>query len=97
MEKACDQKLTATRDELNASPNFVRISVVDTGIGIKPEYLESIFNPFEQVEHSASRRFQGTGLGLPLARSFVNLHGGRIWVESEGEGTGSVFNFLIPV
>lgn len=97
MEKACNQKLNAMRNELNASQKFVRISVADTGIGIKPEHLERIFNPFEQVENSASRRFQGTGLGLPLTRSFVDLHGGWIWVESEGEGTGSAFNFLIPV
>jgi signal transduction histidine kinase len=74
----------------------IAISVADTGIGIKKEDLENIFNPFEQVESSASRKYQGTGLGLSLTKKLVELHGGRIWAESKGEGKGSVFNFLIP-
>jgi signal transduction histidine kinase len=75
----------------------IEVSVSDTGIGLKQEDIECIFNPFEQMENSANRRFQGTGLGLSLTRSLVELHGGRIWVESEGEGKGSRFNFIIPV
>jgi signal transduction histidine kinase len=75
----------------------IEISVSDTGIGIKPEDQKNIFNPFEQAENSASRRFQGTGLGLSLSKSLVELHGGKIWLESEGEGKGSVFRFVIPV
>lgn len=51
----------------------------------------------EQVDGSTSRRYQGTGLGLPLTRKLVELHGGRMWVESEGEGKGSTFSFIIPV
>ncbi|MFH1125276.1 MAG: ATP-binding protein, partial [Pseudomonadota bacterium] len=74
----------------------ILISVRDTGIGIKKEDLDRIFQPFEQVDSSASRRFQGTGLGLSLTRSLVELHGGRIWAESEGEGMGSRFLFVIP-
>ncbi len=79
------------------SRKCLQISVSDTGIGIKPEDQGHIFNPFDQVENSVSRRFQGTGLGLSLSKSLVELHGGRIWVESEGEGQGSIFIFIIPL
>jgi len=75
------------------SRKCLQVSVSDTGIGIKSEDQEHIFNPFDQVENSASRRFQGTGLGLSLSKSLVELHGGRIWVESEGKGKGSIFSF----
>jgi signal transduction histidine kinase len=74
----------------------VKISVSDTGIGLKPENLEFIFNPFDQVENSLSRRFQGTGLGLSLSKNLVELHGGRIWAESEGEGKGTTLSLIIP-
>jgi signal transduction histidine kinase len=77
--------------------NFIEISAKDTGIGIKLEDLDRIFNPFEQVESSESRRYQGTGLGLSLTKRLVELHGGRIWAESEGENKGSTFRFVIPV
>lgn len=75
----------------------VIISVSDTGIGIKHEDQERIFGAFEQLDSSYARRQQGTGLGLALARSLVELHGGRIWAQSEGEGKGSKFTFAIPV
>ena len=75
----------------------VKISVSDTGIGLKPQDLDFIFNPFDQVENSMSRRFQGTGLGLSLTKSLVELHSGKIWAQSEGEGKGSTFSFIIPV
>ena len=71
--------------------------MTDSGIGIKQEDLERIFKPFEQGENSASRKYQGTGLGLSLTKSFVELHGGKIWAESEGEGKGSMFHFVIPI
>jgi signal transduction histidine kinase len=74
----------------------VKISVSDTGIGINQDDLERIFNPFDQVESSFSRRFEGTGLGLSLSLKLTELHGGKIWVESEGEGKGSTFSFIIP-
>jgi signal transduction histidine kinase len=75
---------------------LIDISVQDTGIGIRREDLERIFDPFEQVDSSASRRYEGTGLGLYLVKRLVELHGGKIWAESEGEGKGSKFIFLIP-
>jgi len=52
---------------------------------------------FDQEENSASRRFQGTGLGLSLCKSLVSLYGGKLWVESEGNGKGSTFSFIIPL
>jgi signal transduction histidine kinase len=76
--------------------NYIQISVEDSGIGLKKEDLKRIFEPFEQVENSASRRFQGTGLGLSLTQSLVELHGGKIWVTSEGEDKGTTFLFYIP-
>ena len=77
--------------------DWVEVSVRDTGIGLKKEDLHRIFNAFEQVESSASRRFQGTGLGLSLTKRLVELHGGKISAESQGEGKGSTFRFVIPV
>ncbi len=76
--------------------NEVEISVEDDGIGIRKEDLEKIFEPFSQVENSLSRKHPGTGLGLALTRSLVEMHGGRIWVESEGLGNGSAFRFTLP-
>ncbi len=76
---------------------MLRVSVSDTGIGLKPEDQKRIFRAFEQVDSSYARQQQGTGLGLALTQSLVELHGGRIWVESAGEGKGSTFLFLIPV
>jgi len=77
--------------------NYLLISVKDNGIGLKREDIERIFKPFEQVENSASRRFPGTGLGLSLTQNLVQLHGGKIWAESEGEGKGTAIFFCIPV
>jgi signal transduction histidine kinase len=74
----------------------LRFSVIDSGIGLVPGDLERIFQPFEQVDNSASRKFQGTGLGLALTRKMVELHGGKIWAVSEGEGKGSAFHFFLP-
>ena len=79
------------------SEGGVVISVSDTGIGIRSEDLDRIFKPFEQVENSPNRRFEGTGLGLTLTKRLVELHGGRLWVESQGEGQGSEFHFFLPV
>jgi signal transduction histidine kinase len=76
---------------------FIEVSVADTGIGLGTEDRERIFNRFEQVDNSASRKYRGTGLGLTLTRSIVELHGGRIWVESGGQGQGSKFTFTIPI
>jgi signal transduction histidine kinase len=85
------------RPAVDQNGSGVLISVEDTGIGICKENLERIFFPFEQVEGSANRRYQGTGLGLSVSRRIVELHGGTIWAESAGLGKGSTFRFLIPL
>jgi signal transduction histidine kinase len=79
------------------SGDFIEITVADNGIGIHARDLDRIFETFEQVDNSATREYTGTGLGLSLTRKLVELHGGRIWAESEGEGMGSVFRFVIPI
>ena len=73
----------------------VEVSVADTGIGIAPENQELIFEEFRQVGGDYAHKREGTGLGLTLARRFVELHGGRIWVKSQ-PGHGSTFTFSIP-
>jgi signal transduction histidine kinase len=72
------------------------ISVSDTGVGIAPEDYEAVFEEFRQVGTDYARKHEGTGLGLALARKFVELHGGRIWVKSQ-VGQGSTFTFAIPM
>ena len=74
----------------------ILFSVSDTGIGLKPEEIERIFSPFEQGNNSTSRKYRGTGLGLSLSKRLVEIHGGRIWAESEGTGKGSTFSFTLP-
>ncbi|HEY4720035.1 MAG TPA: ATP-binding protein, partial [Candidatus Methylomirabilis sp.] len=76
---------------------FVEISVEDTGIGIKAEDLPRLFQEFTQLDASLSRQHQGTGLGLALTKKLVELHGGRIWAESRGEGQGTTFTFTLPL
>jgi signal transduction histidine kinase len=83
--------LTAT-----AAEGVITISVSDTGIGIAPEDQGAIFEEFRQVGHDDARKQEGTGLGLTLAKKFVELHGGRIWVRSQ-LGQGSTFTFTLPV
>jgi signal transduction histidine kinase len=85
------------RIEVRAKPvnGSVEISVSDTGVGIAPEDQEAIFEEFRQVG-TADKKVEGTGLGLALSRKFIELHRGRIWVESQ-VGTGSPFTFTIPV
>jgi PAS domain S-box-containing protein len=76
--------------------DMVYISIQDTGVGISKKDQEKLFKPFSQLDSSVSKKYEGTGLGLALAKKLVVLHGGQIWVESE-LGKGSTFTFTIPV
>jgi len=80
----------------SAGKDKVTISVVDSGIGIPADKLNSVFEEFTQVDASTTRKVGGTGLGLPISRHFVEMHKGQIWVESEF-GQGSIFSFAIPI
>jgi signal transduction histidine kinase/HAMP domain-containing protein/putative methionine-R-sulfoxide reductase with GAF domain/predicted transcriptional regulator with HTH domain len=76
-------------------PTQIVVAVRDTGIGIAAEDCDAVFEEFRQVGSDYTKKQEGTGLGLALARRFVELHGGRIWLESE-PGKGSTFTFTIP-
>jgi signal transduction histidine kinase len=80
-----------------AGIEFIEVTVEDTGVGLREEDLERIFDPFEQAALPRARKVEGTGLGLALTREFVELHGGCIWAESRGLGKGASFHFVIPV
>ena len=94
-EKVNGDRNAAEKNE-DIEARKIKIAVSDTGIGIEPEDMERIFNPFGQVETSTSRKYQGTGLGLSLTRRLVELHGGRIWAESRGKDCGTIVRFLLP-
>ena len=87
----------AASTETESLPGEVEISVIDTGIGIRKEDVEKIFEPFSQLDSSLNRKYPGTGSGLSLTRSLVEMHGGKIWVDSDGPGKGSSFRFTLPV
>jgi signal transduction histidine kinase len=79
-----------------AADGVLTIAVTDTGVGIAPEDQTAIFEEFRQVGLDDARRQEGTGLGLTLAKKFVELHGGQIWVLSQ-VGQGSTFSFTLPI
>ena len=79
-----------------ATDRVVTIAVSDTGVGIAPEDQAAIFEEFRQVGRDDTRKQEGTGLGLTLAKKFVELHEGRIWLESQ-VGQGSTFSFTLPI
>ena len=86
------------RVAINASlmNQHVQIAVSDTGIGIKSEDMDKIFEAFRQLDASYARHYEGTGLGLTLTKRLIELHGGKIWVISEF-GKGSTFTFTLPI
>jgi two-component system sensor histidine kinase ChiS len=92
-EEGNGKQLPITNSQL---PKQIAITVSDTGIGIASDRIERIFDPFEQGDGSIVRQYGGTGLGLALTKQLVELHGGKIWVESQ-LGIGSRFTFTLPV
>lgn len=81
---------------VQSTGDHVHLSVADTGPGIAAEDTHRVFRPFEQLDGSLQRRYGGSGLGLAISKSFVELHGGRMWFESE-PGRGATFHFRLPV
>lgn len=79
-----------------ATADGLRMAVSDSGIGLPEDELERVFDRFAQVDASATRKHEGTGIGLALAKELVTLHGGRIWAESAGPGRGSTFWVSLP-
>ena len=76
--------------------SFVVIEVCDTGMGIAPEHQALVFEEFRQVDSELGRQYQGTGLGLPITKRLVELHGGHMWLHS-APGVGSTFAFTLPI
>ncbi len=87
--------VTLEVQEPQLDPSHLRISVIDTGIGIAAENFQKLFQPFMQIEGGLNRQYEGTGLGLTLAQRILELHGGQILLTSE-LGKGSCFSVLIP-
>lgn len=92
--KFTKQGRVAVRVDQQGDDLLYRVS--DTGIGIPKSELDGIFAEFQQVDSAITREFSGSGLGLHITKKFVEMHGGRIWVESE-LGKGSIFFFSIPL
>ena len=85
--------------ELNAvtKGKDVAIRIKDTGIGIKQKDIETVFEPFVQLDGGTTRKHGGTGLGLAICKELVELLGGRIWLESDGVGEGTTVSITIPI
>ena len=92
-----DEKSSVVQaSEASDRPSSIEISVEDTGIGIKPEDIGKLFQPFAQLESPYTKQYSGAGIGLILTKKLVEQLGGRVWAESEF-GKGSKFTFVIPV
>ena len=77
--------------------SHVEISVIDTGIGIKPDFLPHVFDRFRQADGSTTRRHAGLGLGLAIVKQLVEMHGGAVRAKSPGEGQGATFTLALPI
>jgi hypothetical protein len=91
-----DGSVTLQASRMTSDPDFICVSVADTGCGIKPEARALIFERLYQDPNAVDNNRKGLGLGLFIAKELVNLHGGRIWVASDG-ASGSTFSFTLPL
>jgi len=82
---------------LECADSYAEITVSDTGQGIRPEFLPHVFDRFRQANGSSTRQHGGLGLGLAIVRYLVELHGGKIQAESQGDGQGSIFRVKLPM
>ena len=95
LEGAFSDSESEALDLFPTPQNFLRITVTDTGIGISPENVQKLFQPFVQIDSALNRQYAGTGLGLALVKRIVELHGGQVGLTSEA-GTGSCFSIELP-
>ena len=89
-----DGKVQIVLERVNS---HIEISVADTGVGIKPEFIPHLFERFRQGDASTTRKYGGLGLGLSIVKSLVELHGGTVWVKSPGEGQGTTVTVHLPL
>ncbi len=82
--------------EAHAGGDLLHFSIADTGPGIAPEAQKRIFDPFQQADNSIRRMYEGSGLGLTISRNFIELHGGKLWLESTLD-VGTTFHFTLPL
>jgi signal transduction histidine kinase len=85
----------SSQKDSNHQTTLLHVAVQDTGIGIPPDRLQAILEPFVQVDGSSTRRYGGTGLGLPISKQLIELMGGQLWIDSQ-VGQGSTFHFTLP-
>ncbi|HEX6729890.1 MAG TPA: ATP-binding protein [Pyrinomonadaceae bacterium] len=87
----------AIKVRLEQEDVYARVTITDTGLGIEPEFLSSVFDRFRQADSSTTRNYGGLGLGLAIVRHLVELHGGTVQAESEGVGQGASFSVMFPL
>src|SRR5204862_4026687 len=92
-----DGAARASRPRVCRAAHLALVRVQDTGLGISPEMLPRLFEPFAQADRSLARSRGGLGLGLALVKGLVELHGGEVWASSEGPGCGSEFTIRLPL
>ncbi|GAB4425975.1 MAG: hypothetical protein Kow0031_05660 [Anaerolineae bacterium] len=95
-QKFTDSGEVTLSARVNTEHNELWVSVADTGIGIPPQFLGQIFERFKKIRLENTRNREGTGLGLAICKELIEMHGGRIWVESE-PGVGTTFIFALPI
>ena len=95
LEVSLHQGVTDPHTANSLPQNYLRIAVIDTGIGIAPEHIKKLFQPFVQIDSALNRKYDGTGLGLALVKRIIELHGGYVGVTSE-VGIGSCFTLDLP-